>query len=192
MRVRIYSFVAKRNPSPLKQIFSLTRLSTLATVIIAAFAVKVSIEQMVVSNTTSAKGVYKEYLTLALANPKYAGASNPLWAPRYLRFKYGSDEREAYEFFVSLLLNSVDEILSTPEKNYWKETLVIQLSYHALYLNAREFVPDSYLCETRELVVQGIEKYVEKQRGYSLLMNPIKLNDRIQCTDEEWRREESD
>lgn len=192
MRARIYSFLVQKKLSPIKKLFSLAVWSTLSTVTLAAFAVKVSIDQLDANNTTSAKGVYKDYLSLALANPECAGASYPLYAPRYSHFKYGSNQREAYEFFVSLLLHSVDEILSTPEKKHWRKTLIMQLSYHALYLNTREFGSESYLCETRDLVVLGIEAYAESQYEYSSAMNPIRLDKKIRCTEQEWRKEESE
>ena len=192
MRARIYSFLLRKKLPPFSKFFSLAVLSTLSTVIIAAFAVKVSIDQLSANNTSSAKAVYKDYLNLALAHPEYAGASNPLSNPRYNHFEYDSDKREAYEFFVSLLLHSVDEILGTPEKEYWKDTLAMQLSYHALYLNTLEFVPESYLCETRELAAQGVQAYASRQSNYkSGEITPITLNENIRCTDEE-RNEESE
>jgi hypothetical protein len=174
-----------------KGLFSLALWSTLSTVTIAAFAVKVSIDQLDANNTTSAKGVYKDYLSLALANPKYAGASNPLPDPRYNHFKAGSDEREAYEFFVSLLLNSVDEIMSTSEKKHWRETLILQLSYHALYLSTGDFGPESYLCETRDLIALGIELYSERQHAYSSALKPVTLDKTMLCSKNERKAEEA-
>lgn len=189
---KIYGLRARRKLSPVKKIFSLTVWSSLSTVIIAAFAVKVSIDQLDANNTTSAKGVYKDYLSLALANPEYSGASYPLYAPRYNYFKYGSNQREAYEFFVSLMLHSVDEIMNTPEKKRWEKTLTLQLSYHALYLNTREFEPESYSCNTRDLISLGIQKYADSQRDYSSAMNPIKLDEKVRCTVRERSEDESE
>jgi len=189
VRTRLYCFVGYRKLSAIGRLMPLPAISAISTTTIAIIAVIISIEQMEANNTTSAKGIYKEYLSLAFANPKYSAASFPIWAPRYLNFEYGSDKREAYEFFVSFLLNSADEILSTPEKDHWKATLVVQFSYHALYLNSGDFVPGSYLCETRDLVAQGIEEYAKRQRNFNLLMNAVKLNHSVKCTDKEWRDE---
>lgn len=176
--MEINRFIKKISP-----LFSL--LSSLATIGIALFAVKISVNQLDAGNTTSAKSIYKDYLNLALAHPRYASASYPLWSPRYSKFRYGSEESEAYEFFVSLLLLSTEEILSIPGKDGWLATLETQLSYHALYLNSDEFNPRMYSCEVRDLIVAGIALYSEQQYKYGQLLDKIQPSATIPCTSSE-------
>lgn len=174
-QAKVYYFIAIHKLKKLTRNTSsfLMLVSSISTAIIAAFAITVASDQLYSSNSDAAKEIYKEYITKALENPHYASASFPLWDPRYRHFKYGSAKREGYEYFVTLLLFSADEILDLEEGKHWKNTLKTQFSYHALYLSKAEFNPSSYSCRTRKLVVDSVKQYNKAQWDYSSALSPI-------------------
>jgi len=153
----------------------LASLSSILTVVIAGLALYVAMGQLNSSDSSSAKGIYKEYLALAFSNPKFSAASYPLGDPGFLKFKIGSEEFERYEYFVSLLLFSADEILSLDldDEETWMVTLKTQVRYHALYLSSRFFDVSSYSDATKKLIMSSLKSYGSCQAEYSLVLMPV-------------------
>lgn len=153
----------------------LASLSSMLTVVIAGLALYVAIGQLSSSDSSAAKGIYKEYLELAFSNPKFSAASYPLGDPAFLKFKIGSEEFERYEYFVSLLLFSADEILSLDldDEERWIVTLETQMRYHALYLSSDYFDASSYSDVVKELILASLKSYGSCQAKFSLALKPI-------------------
>lgn len=127
----------------------LSAYSTFATAVTAIVAVVVAFMQILISKKESrlgiAKGIYKDYLMYAFANPQFSSASYPLDEPRFDTFRKNSDEYEKYEFFVSYLLFAAEEVLELTKNNYgWRATLCDQLKYHALYLDSLDLPEHHY------------------------------------------------
>lgn len=146
----------------------LSAYATLATALIAFVALMVAGWQVLVSKKESrlgvAKGIYKDYLTLAFANPDFSSASYPLDAPRIKTFSRNVEEYERYEFFVSYLLFAAEEVLDlTRNSTEWRATLRDQLRYHALYLQSMDLRENHYSAELLTLREEAIVAYKEEQ-----------------------------
>ncbi|MGG4774916.1 hypothetical protein ACLO87_09830 [Paenalcaligenes sp. Me52] len=102
----------------------------LITVLVAYSAYKRTIE-------SEAKSMYKQYLNLAIENPKFARPST------FDEEKYPhgltDEEKISYEFFVSQLLYTSEEILNTSQLPEWNSTIESQIQYHLPYIIKNEF-----------------------------------------------------
>ncbi|MCV6636637.1 hypothetical protein [Candidatus Albibeggiatoa sp. nov. NOAA] len=109
----------------------------------------------------NAKSLYMDYLKLAFDNPKFSLASYPVENPRFSQIVVESDDYCQYEFYVSNLLFAIEEILNLADwNNVWEETVIEQLTYHAIYLNSMDFPEHHYderLLYMREV---AIKRYV--------------------------------
>ncbi|HHQ4708859.1 TPA: hypothetical protein ACSP0D_002958 [Aeromonas veronii] len=148
----------------------LSAYSALATAIIALLALTIAYIQMCVNKKEArfavAKGIYKDYLTLAFDNPEFSSASYPLNAPRLQTFSFDDDKYERYEFFVSYLLFAAEEILVlTKNSQAWRATLSDQLRYHALYLDTQDFPEHHYSSDLLTLREEAITAYKESKEG---------------------------
>ncbi|WP_238787779.1 MULTISPECIES: hypothetical protein [Vibrio] len=133
---------------------------------VACGALLVAYRQYLISKTQArdlhAKNQYMSYLKLAFDNPKYSLASYPEGSPRYYEFYRIRDEYIRYEFYVSNLIFSVEQILELADWNQsWEDTVVDQLKYHAIYLDSYDFPEehsDKRLLRMRE---RAIELYLK-------------------------------
>lgn len=146
----------------------LSAYTTLATAAIAFVALIITYIQLRVSKRESrlgvAKGIYKDYLALAFANPKFSSASYPLHAPIFKTFANNSEEHERYEFFISYLLFAAEEILELTKNSLtWRATLRDQLRYHALFLDGKDFLEYHYSSDILTLRDEAIAAYKEGQ-----------------------------
>jgi hypothetical protein len=146
----------------------LSAYATSATAAIAVVALIVAYIQVRVSKRESrlgvAKAIYKDYLALAFANPKFSSASYPLDAPGIQTFSRNADEYERYEFFVSYLLFAAEEVLDlTKNSPAWRATLRDQLRYHALYLDSMDLQEHHYSSDLLTLREEAIAAYKEGQ-----------------------------
>lgn len=146
----------------------LSAYATFAAAIIAVIALVVAFIQVRVSKRESrlsvAKSIYKDYLALAFANPKFSSASYPLEAPRMMIFESNPDDYEMYEYFVSHLLFSAEEVLHLTKNSVsWRATLRDQLRYHALYLESMDFPENHYSKELLTLREEAIAMYKNEQ-----------------------------
>jgi Uri superfamily endonuclease len=77
-----------------------------------------------------ARGIYSNYLQLAMENPSFARGSQPA---EDLEF-------ERYEWFVSYMLNACEHILLfVSDKSGWEQCVAAQLSYHVEYLTKNKW-----------------------------------------------------
>ncbi len=107
--------------------------STFAASLIGGCALVGAAGQISAARVISAKETYRGYLDKALDYPAFA---NPSIAAEPL----SEEEFERYEWFVSYLLNSCDEILiSMPRDEGWSAACADQISYHRDYLTSDGF-----------------------------------------------------
>jgi hypothetical protein len=80
----------------------------------------------------TAKGVYRDYLKMAVENPILADGD--------LKQIKDGKRMEQYRWFVSYLLWACEEIITfAPNDPQWKEDVESQLGYHLEYLSGDEF-----------------------------------------------------
>ncbi|WP_205602672.1 hypothetical protein [Pseudomonas putida] len=156
---------------------SVANLSTVVMAFVAVSAACIAYTQLEQSKEVSAKGVYKDFLSMAFANPDFSAASYPLRNPRFNKILLDGDLNsdveqceepkkcklyERYENYVSFLLYSVEEILglvSLKEKEGWCFTLRDQFKYHALYFSTKDWGREKYDGRVGRLVDSGVEIY---------------------------------
>jgi len=142
----------------------LNAYAALITAVVACFALFIATLQILVSRHEGrlgvAKSIYKDYLLLAMQNPKFSAASYPKNNPRLYEFSNEKDEYERYEFYVSYLLFASEEILLlTKGSKEWYASLEAQLRYHALYLQGLDLPDDHWSREIHEIKEQAISSY---------------------------------
>ena len=94
-----------------------------------------------------AKGIYKEYLKMAVEHPHLAYPKN-----RSIEEMKKSNEFDRYAWFVSYALFACDEVLGlSAEREQWRVVIMEQIRFHVEYLSSPEFY------ETRELEGYGVE-----------------------------------
>jgi len=84
-----------------------------------------------VQREVSAKQVYAGVLRLAFDHPEYAEPSGDIHKD--------AQHAKRYAWFVSNILNSLEEILLTVRGPQWRALIRLLLSYHATYLRSGEF-----------------------------------------------------
>lgn len=148
------------NPDELSAYASLvTAVTAVVAVIVASIQIHVSKRE---SRLGVAKGIYKDYLTLAFANPKFSSPSYPLDAPGMKSFAHNAEELEKYEFFVSYVLFAAEEVLDlTKNSQAWRTTLRDQLRYHAIYLDSMDLQEQHYSSDLLTLREEAIAEYKE-------------------------------
>lgn len=124
-----------------------------------------------------AMSLYKDYLALAMQNPRFSSAAYPKNHPRLHEFSNDFDQYERYEFYVAYLLYAAEEIVEltegTSEWTAWRETLLAQLGYHALYLKSQDFPEGHWSSSLLGLVAQAIHAYAcESGDAYNPSFNP--------------------
>lgn len=178
MVVRICDFLRKLFTLTSKlRLESFSNLSTVVMAFVAAGAACIAYVQLEQSKEVSAKGVYKDFLSMAFANPDFSAASYPLRNPRFNKVLLDGDLNsdveqceepktcklyEQYENYVSFLLYSAEEILelvSLKEKEGWCFTLRDQFKYHALYFSKKDWGREKYDERVGKLVDSGVEIY---------------------------------
>ncbi|WP_155950774.1 hypothetical protein [Pseudomonas taiwanensis] len=170
-------FLRKLSSVASKLLESFANLSTVVMAFVAVGAALVAYNQLEQSKEASAKGVYKDFLSMAFANPDFSAASYPLRNPRFNKILLDGDLNshveqcekpkkcelyEKYENYVSFLLYSAEEILglvSLKEKEGWCFTLRDQFKFHALYFSKRDWGREKYDKRVVKLIDSGVEIY---------------------------------
>lgn len=135
-------------------------VSTIATMWITVMAAGVAYNQLTESRSASAKGVYKEYISMAFQNPELSAASYPHEKPGFYLIKSNPITYEKYENFVAFLLYSAEEILALDGLGEgWCFTLRDQFKYHAIYLDGDRVNGLQYSSILFELIKDGVEIY---------------------------------
>lgn len=110
-----------------------------------------------------AKTLYKDYLALAMSNPRFSMASYPINDPKFIELRKNQEDYDAYEFYVAYLLYAVEEIVELTsggdEWLGWRETIMSQLGYHALYLQSQDFPRSHWSRDVLCLVDEALKKY---------------------------------
>lgn len=144
--------------------------ATIATALVAVLALAIAAVQILVgkheARLSVAKSIYKDYLALALQNPKFSSASYPIKNPRLNEFSRNQDEYERYEFYVSYLLFATEEILHlTKASPEWRSALQAQLRYHALYLQSQDLTESHWSKELLMLREEAIAEYAGERNS---------------------------
>lgn len=111
----------------------------------AYFQVRKSLQ---VQREATAIGVWKDFLSAALANPDLA-------APQPYLTGAGRDSARfaKYEWFVAGMLNACEQLLVTFSKSEaWAQTVKAQLAQHRRYLTSSEFAAHQYSANLRSLL----------------------------------------
>ena len=107
-------------------------LVTAAVAVAALVGVKLQIDaSTALQASQSARDIYREHLTLSVANAKFA-------QPDVCRL-LASDQSPAYEAYVEHLLYTAEQILATQKD--WSETLSERITPHADYFCAADNWP---------------------------------------------------
>jgi hypothetical protein len=96
---------------------------------------------------TTAKGIWREYLRLAIEYPKFADG------------KYEENETQ-YTWFLAYLLWGSEEILEFDEAS-WKENVKVNLEYHRRYFRKPDFMRKElplYSAKVKELVTAIVQR----------------------------------
>lgn len=146
--------------------------ASMLTFVIALAALFLAWRQLVSSKQEArnalAKTLYREYILLAMQNPEFSMPSYPVENPKMLRFSGDPKQYDAYEFYVSHMLYAVEEIVDmvrgTPEWSGWRETILSQMEYHALYLKSDDFPRSHWSSDVLSLVDEAIESYSQSPK----------------------------
>jgi hypothetical protein len=145
----------------------LSAYATAASAVIAALAICIAAYQIRVSifeaRRATAYQIYKDYLSIAMENPKFSSASYPIDRPRLYEFSQNELEYEKYEYFVSNLLFAAEGILEVAADPAWRATLQDQLKYHALYLQSGDLPEAHFSKAVLKLSDAAIDAYKEEQ-----------------------------
>ena len=144
--------------------------ATALSAVIASIAVCVAAYQISVTRREARRGIalqiYKDYLKLAMDNPKFSSASYPVGTPRLRTFSNDELEYERYEYFVAHLLFAAEGILEASNDTEWRATLRDQLKYHALYLQSPNLLDAHFSGNVLALAQEAILEYQEEaERG---------------------------
>jgi hypothetical protein len=160
----------------------LQEASNIATAIaacIAAASLYVAARQIVVTRAearrSSAHQIYREYLALAMSNPRFSSASYPISLPLFETFRSDSLQYESYEFYVSHLLFAAEGILEISADKQWERVLRDQFRYHALYLRVlhseNRLKPHYDRCLVR-LCLCAVRDYKAETRRHTVAQPP--------------------
>lgn len=146
-------------------------IATVATAVFAVVALFFAWRQIVVSRRESrlgtARGIYREYLSMAFGHPEMSSASYPVEAPGFHRLKNDPVKFEAYEFYVSHLLFAAETILElSKNEEKWRGVLKDQLRYHALYIRSDAFPRHHYDQDLLTVADEAIADYLKDAAGH--------------------------
>lgn len=115
--------------------------ATAVTAIIALLAAFVAYKQISVQRELFAKQIYQSYLQRAFENPDLAEGRPS--APAVSTPPEDNEKRQKqYEWFVSQLLSSIEEIMSVSNDCGWWLTARQQLLFHKDYFKSAEFLTE--------------------------------------------------
>lgn len=146
----------------------LSAYATMATAIVAVIALFIAIIQILVGKHEArlgvAKSIYKDYLAIAMQNPRFSSASYPINSPMIHEISKDHEEYERYEFYVSYLLFAAEEILNlTRNSSEWRSALQAQLRYHALYLQSKDIQESHWSKKILSLREKAIADYISEK-----------------------------
>ena len=156
-----------------------SNISTIATAAFALVALLFAWRQIVVSRRESrlstARTIYREYLSMAFGHPEMSSASYPLESPSFYTLKKDPAKFEAYEFYVSHLLFAAETILElSKNQDKWREVLKDQLRYHALYIQSNAFTRSYYDQDLLTIADEAIADYLKDAANNSFKPNPLR------------------
>ncbi|MGD0653424.1 MAG: hypothetical protein ABSA16_03700 [Thermoguttaceae bacterium] len=136
-------------------------LSEIITAIVAFSAIIVAIRQIWFSNRATALDTYREYLRLAINNPKES-------RPDKQNSKVDINN-PAYDAFVTYLLFAAEEVLNQfPKDKRWRHALKLDLSHHRDFYKSPAFKEDikSYIPQLQDLIKEILlEEVLFEQRN---------------------------
>ena len=132
-------------------------IGTIISLILSAVAVCFSVfglhQNLEFQRENTAKSVYRDYLQMAVKNPKLAGAEVGL--------------TDQYKWFVAYFLWASEEVLKYASNDTgWRETITTQLNWHRDYLcgQGQGFDAALYAPELGRLIAKVCLRKVEKDK----------------------------
>jgi hypothetical protein len=101
---------------------------------------------------SNAKQIWSTFLRLAFDYPEYAEPKSPI--------HLDPSHAAKYTWFVSNLMNSLDEVLAMAPQPYWRTTAKLMIGIHKEYLKTDEFQSTeapTLSSELRHLIKQGLK-----------------------------------
>jgi hypothetical protein len=133
----------------LEQLKDLAQLAPLLTSIVAAVGVGVAWKQLDRNRTnqreTTAKGIWRDYLRLAIEHPDFAFG------------RYNEAEQSKYEWFIAYLLWGAEEILEFDAS--WERNVEVTVGYHRQFYRAHP----KWLQEELPLYGEKVKTLVQRQ-----------------------------
>ena len=122
-----------------------TLVVAIGTLVVAICALRFARKQISTARHTqreaTAKDIYRDYLKLALDNPRLANPTEFVGGEGWKHAgEWKRDER--YRWFVAFMMNSCDEIVSSRLGENWHNTVLMDLKMHKDYLASPEFTED--------------------------------------------------
>lgn len=128
---------------------SISDLSNVAllgvTAAVSAFGVYQFIATTKFNRDQAAKAIHADYIRLAMEKPTFAN-------PSIVDVDYGSrtfagsrEEFEKYEWFVSFMVLSFEEIFHLSKTPTWENTIRSNLSFHSAYFSSPHFRESGYI-----------------------------------------------
>lgn len=154
-----------------EKISALSALSTLVVALGAGWVAwsqlqeskKSSEKQLHESRDSSAREIYKEYISLSIEHPEFSAQSCYGGKSGLQKIKRNKQEYEKYENYVAFLLFSAEQIEGLTSYNRtWERVLLSQITYHAVYLQSPDFqesMMSFYSDDLQDLIVRAISDF---------------------------------
>jgi hypothetical protein len=152
----------------------LSAVATLLAVVVGIIGARIALHQISASKAVAADAdlaaregaalaAWNAYLRLCFENPSYSCADQAREVvPKGLNElkKNPSIEAEKYQWFLSIVLNSCEQVLlGMPNANEWRSTLVDQIWYHAEAIHQLWVEwKDGYSAKMNRIVADGLKK----------------------------------
>jgi hypothetical protein len=142
----------------------LSAAATVLAVVVAVAGARIALQQIGASREAAALSAWNDYLRLCFENPAYACADQARKVvPNGLKGleKNPSVEAEKYQWFISIVLNSCEQVLlSMPNVEEWRSTLVDQVHYHAEAIQQlwHGGWAEGYSPKMKDIVLDGLRK----------------------------------
>jgi hypothetical protein len=134
---------------------------------VAAVALAIAAYQIKVSRSDARRGtahqIYKDYLRMAMENPKFSSAAYPRDRPLLYEIEKNPLQYESYEYYVASLLFAAEGILESCSDKEWTAALTDQMKYHALYLKKANLLETHYSSKVCAVAARAIKLYEAEQ-----------------------------
>ncbi len=117
----------------------------IVTILVSIFGVYQFVATTRFNRNQAAKAIHAEYIKLALDKPLLANPAVGKIDFEKLTVDGNREEFERYEWFVSYMLLSFEEIFHLSNEDAWSSTLRSNLKVHKAYFKSQHFKESGYL-----------------------------------------------